>query len=47
MTRVEANVDPKRVGREDRYSSFEAIKVEKEDRPRRREENRGYEEHER
>ncbi|KAI4154549.1 MAG: hypothetical protein LQ340_001605 [Diploschistes diacapsis] len=46
VTKVEAEVDTKRVGREDRYSSFEA-NINKEDRPRRREDIRVYEERDR
>ena len=46
VTKVETEVDRQRVGREDRYSSFEE-KTYKEDRPRRREDIRVYEERDR
>ena len=45
-TKVETEVDRQRVGREDRYSSFEA-NINREDRPRRREDIKVYEERDR
>ena len=48
QTRVEGEVNQQRVGREDRYSSFELnLPHKEEDRPRRKEEVRVYEERDR